>query len=183
MSSRAWTCLDAMVKHQTCMHACAAHVGAGREPAPSTSTPHGSLSSRLWFGWVSPLMATGAARQLQPDDLLLLDSELQPRACSEALWQCWSQVRNQGGGCPLQAVTVCIRDDECRMQCRGGRARGHVLKAGAVSTSRAQSLSARFHTPLVSPLHKHASWYSPASIRPAQYSIKSRRSPGVQSYG
>lgn len=49
--------------------------------------------AKLWFTWVSPLMANGARRQLQARDLLPLDHDMQPSACSERLWHEWTQVR------------------------------------------------------------------------------------------
>lgn len=38
-------------------------------------------------------MANGARRQLQARDLLPLDHDMQPSACSERLWHEWTQVR------------------------------------------------------------------------------------------
>eukprot|EP00955_Chlamydomonas_euryale_P105139 365617-Chlamydomonas_euryale.AAC.14 len=70
----------------------AAANGPGISPQPCLSTPQGDYPGRLWFSWLSRFMATGAARQLQPDDLLRLDDEMQPRMCSDALWEAWMQV-------------------------------------------------------------------------------------------
>ncbi len=39
------------------------------------------------------LLATGATRQLQPDDMLALDTGLQPGTCAEELRAQWAKVR------------------------------------------------------------------------------------------
>nr|ARO50105.1 multidrug resistance-associated protein [Yamagishiella unicocca] len=44
-----------------------------------------------WFSWLTPLMQTGSSRQLQADDLLLLDPSMQPGRCGRRLWLNWSK--------------------------------------------------------------------------------------------
>ena len=52
---------------------------------------HNVLSAAL-FHWVTPLMARGSKRQLQPSDLFPLPPAQQPRECAAVLWGCWQQV-------------------------------------------------------------------------------------------
>ncbi|GIM00922.1 hypothetical protein Vretimale_5804, partial [Volvox reticuliferus] len=70
---------------------------AGRAARPGTTTPmpactagHGWWGA-CWFTWVTPLMRTGSCRQLQPEDLLLLEPSLQPELCGRSLWLSWSK--------------------------------------------------------------------------------------------
>ena len=52
---------------------------------------HNVLSAAL-FHWVTPLMARGSKRQLQPGDLFPLPPAQQPKECASVLWGCWQQV-------------------------------------------------------------------------------------------
>ncbi len=56
----------------------------------------GSLWSTLTLGWMAPLLALGAQRQLQPEDMLLLDPQLDPQACGQELLAAWRAVRRAG---------------------------------------------------------------------------------------
>ncbi|GBF90620.1 hypothetical protein Rsub_03192 [Raphidocelis subcapitata] len=57
-------------------------------PAPAAAGPRRRRGA-LWFGWVSPLTATGVARQLQDSDLPAPPPGAAPGECADALWQEW----------------------------------------------------------------------------------------------
>ncbi|GAQ86722.1 ABC transporter C family [Klebsormidium nitens] len=54
-----------------------------------------AIWSALTFRWVDGLMALGASRQLEPEDLFPLEESLEPRVCCQRLWSAWAQERRE----------------------------------------------------------------------------------------
>jgi hypothetical protein len=75
-------------------------------PAPALATPPGRRHRcGAVFGWVSPLVSTGYARQLQDADLPPPPPGVAPVECGNALWGAWLEVRARGSGGAGASVT------------------------------------------------------------------------------
>ncbi|KAK9825002.1 hypothetical protein WJX81_008465 [Elliptochloris bilobata] len=67
--------------------------GTAAAADPGLQAEGGWWGRRLGMGWVTPLVALGARRQLCASDLFQLPADLQPDACAAVLWREWTQER------------------------------------------------------------------------------------------
>jgi hypothetical protein len=83
----------------------AAHPHAGR--GSGARDGRDSAAQRLLFSWATPLMRTGAQKQLDQHDLLALQADTLPARCSDELWAQWSRVGGAAGRPERAAAGAC----------------------------------------------------------------------------